>query len=73
MKEQINSINNSNRIYFNKFDPIIYTKLVDNHVELTIRYLMHPKKSRFIESVIWNKIYLAYKEGSIDLFTGAEK
>ena len=72
MKEQINSINNSNRIYFNKFDPIIYTKLVDNHVELTIRYLMHPKKSRFIESVIWNKIYLAYKDGSIDLFTGAE-
>lgn len=72
MKDQINSINNSNRIYFNKFDPIIYTKLVDNHVELTIRYLMHPKKSRFVESVIWNKIYLAYKEGNIDLFTGAE-
>ena len=71
MKAQINSINNTDRIYFNKFDPIIYTKLVDDHVELTIRYLMHPKKSRFIESVIWNKIYLAYKEGNIDLFTGA--
>ena len=70
MKTQINSINNTDRIYFNKFDPIIYTKLVDDHVELTIRYLMHPKKSRFIESVIWNKIYLAYKEGNIDLFTG---
>lgn len=70
MKAQINSINNTDRIYFNKFDPIIYTKLVDDHVELTIRYLMHPKKSRFIESVIWNKIYLAYKEGNIDLFTG---
>ena len=72
MKEQINSINNSNRIYFNQYNPIIYTKLVDNYVELTIRYLMHPKKSRFVESVIWNKIYLAYKEGTIDLFTGAE-
>ena len=72
MKEQINSINNSNRIYFNKYDPIIYTKLVDNYIELTIRYLMHPKKSRFVESVIWNKIYLAYKDGSIELFTGAE-
>lgn len=71
MKAQINSINNTDRIYFNKFDPIIYTKLVDDHVELTIRYLMHPKKSRFIESVIWNKIYLAYKDGNIDLFTGA--
>lgn len=73
MKQQINNINSSNRIYFNQFDPIIYTRLVDNYVELTIRYLMHPKKSRFVESVIWNKIYLAYKDGKIDLFTGAEK
>ena len=72
MKEQINSINTENRIYFNQYNPIIYTKLVDNHVELTIRYLMHPKKSRFVESVIWNKIYLAYKDGGIDLFTGAD-
>lgn len=72
MKEQINSINTENRIYFNQYNPIIYTKLVDNHVELTIRYLMHPKKSRFVESVIWNKIYLAYKDGSLDLFTGTD-
>lgn len=72
MKEQVNNINNSNRIYFNQYDPIIYTKLVGGHVELTIRYLMHPKKSRFVESVIWNKIYLAYKEGKIDLYTGPE-
>ncbi|MDO5394227.1 MAG: mechanosensitive ion channel family protein [Mycoplasmatota bacterium] len=70
MKEQVNNINNSNRIYFNQYDPIIYTKLVKGYVELTIRYLMHPKKSRFVESVIWNKIYLAYKEGKIDLYTG---
>ena len=72
MKEQINNINNNNRIYFNQYEPIIYTKLVDSHVELTIRYLMHPKKSRFVESVIWNKVYLAYKDGDIDLFTGAD-
>ena len=26
---------------------------------------MHPKKSRFVESVIWNKIYTAYKDGEI--------
>lgn len=72
MKEQVNNINNSNRIYFNQYDPIIYTKLVDDHVELTIRYLMHPKKSRFVESVIWNKVYLAYKEEKINLYTGTE-
>lgn len=68
MKNQINEINPENRIYFNKYDPIIYTKIVGNHVELTVRYLMHPKKARYVESVIWNKIYLAYKEGKIDLY-----
>ena len=57
MKNQIKNISNEYRIYYNKYDPIIYTKLVEDHVELTVRYLMHPKKSRYVESVIWNKIY----------------
>ena len=70
MKAQISSANMNNRVYFNKYDPIIYTKLVEDHVELTVRYLMHPKKSRYVESVICNKIYLAYKDGKIDLYTG---
>ena len=68
MKDQVDSLNNSNRIYFNQYDPIIYTKLVDGHIELTVRYLMHPKKARYIESVIWNKIYNAYKDGLINLY-----
>lgn len=68
MKNQIDDVNTTNRVYFNKFDPIIYTKIVDNHVELVLRFLMHPKKARYIESVIWNKIYLGYKEGKINLY-----
>ena len=67
MKAQINDINTTNRVYFNKYDPTIYTKIVDNHIELTIRYLMHPKKGRFVESVIWNKILEGYKDKKIDL------
>lgn len=70
MKNLINDVNTTNRIYFNKFDPIIYTKIVDDHVELSVRFLMHPKKARYIESVIWNKIYLAYKAKKINLYTG---
>ena len=69
MKAQINDINTTNRVYFNKYDPTIYTKIVDNHIELTIRYLMHPKKGRFVESVIWNKILEGYKDKKIDLYT----
>ena len=73
MKSQINDINTTNRVYFNKYDPTIYTKIVDDHIELTIRYLMHPKKGRFVESVIWNKILEASKEGNIDLFPAITK
>ena len=73
MKAQINDINTTNRVYFNKYDPTIYTKIVDDHIELTIRYLMHPKKGRFVESVIWNKVLESYKEGRIDLFPGITK
>ena len=68
MKSQIKGMTAESRIYFNKYDPMIYTKIVDNHVELTVRYLMHPKKARYVESVIWNKIYLAYKDKKIDLY-----
>lgn len=68
MKRQISNASTTNRIYFNKYDPIIYTKIVDNYVELTVRYLIHPKKARYIESVIWNSIYLSYKEGKINLY-----
>ena len=70
MKNLITDVNTTNRIYFNKFDPIIYTKIVDDHVELNVRFLMHPKKARYIESVIWDKIYLAYKAKKINLYTG---
>ena len=71
MKNQVANTNTNNRIYYNQYDPIVYTKIVGNHVELTLRYLMHPKKARYVESVIWNKIYLAYKEEKINLYTGA--
>ena len=63
MKSQINDINTTNRVYFNKYDPTIYTKIV-----VTIRYLMHPKKGRYVESVIWNKILEGYKAKKIDLY-----
>ena len=69
MKREIEQINSTNRIYFNQYEPMIYTRIVEDHIELTVRYLMHPKKARYVESVIWNKIYLAYKDKKIKLYT----
>jgi small-conductance mechanosensitive channel len=68
MRNQISSASLDYRIYFNKFDPIIYTKVVDMHTELYIRYLVHPKKARNVEDEIWCSILNAYKNGEIVLY-----
>ena len=67
LKKQINTISNNYRIYYNQYEPIIYTKVVEDYIELQIRYLVHPKKARFVESTIWNNILLAYKNNEIEL------
>lgn len=67
MESQINNAITNYRIFYNKLDPIIYTKIVDSHIELNVRYLVHPKKARNVESDIWNKILNAANEGKIEL------
>ena len=69
MKEELNSAIGDYRIYYNNLDPIIYTKLNEDYIELTIRYLAHPKKARHIESQIWNKIYESQRENKLKLYT----
>lgn len=68
MQNELNSAIGDYRIYYNNLDPIIYTKLTEEYVLLTIRYLAHPKKARHIESQIWNKIYENAKDNKLDLY-----
>ncbi len=68
MRGQLTSASLDYRIYFNKFDPIIYTKVVDTHIELYIRYLIHPKKARNVEDEIWCSILNAYRNEEIVLY-----
>ena len=68
LKKQINNVSNSYRIYYNQYDPIIYTKINEDHRELQIRYLIHPKKARYVESIISSDILLAYKNGEIEIY-----
>lgn len=68
MKKQIHQVSANYRIYFNKFEPIIYTRVVKNCVELKIRYLIHPKKARYVESLIWNRILFSYHNKEIELY-----
>ena len=68
MKKELKSATVDYRIYYNHLDPIIYTKVVDNHIELSLRFLTHPKKTRIIEDDLWTNILKKYKENKIDLF-----
>jgi small-conductance mechanosensitive channel len=43
-------------INYRKLTPIVYTKVVDDGVQLTIRYLIEPRKRRGTEHAIWEDI-----------------
>ena len=66
MKNELKN-NTTYRMYFNKYDPVIYTEVKDNHIILKIRYLVNPKKARIVESYIWNEILIEYKNNNIEL------
>ena len=67
MEKEMNTISLDYRIYFNKLKPIIYTNIIDNHIELSVRFLVHPKKIRLVENDIWLKIIDSYQKGEINL------
>lgn len=69
MENAVNDASSNYRIYYNKLDPIIYTKLDQDHIRLQVRYLVHPKKARYVEDMIWNSIIESYKKGEIELYT----
>ena len=60
--------NDKYRIYYNKLEPIIYMGISDSYVSLYIRFLIHPKKKRNIESEIWSEIFKCFGNGEISLY-----
>ena len=56
------------RIYYNNLDPIIYIKIERSHIEMYIRYLVHPKKSRDVQNEINMRIMEEYQKGNIPLY-----
>ena len=68
MQKQIDNLSPNYRIYYNKYEPIIYTKVDGEVIELTVRYLIHPNKVRYVESTIWEQILKANSNGEIKLY-----
>lgn len=69
MQNEMEEISLDYRIYYNKLDPIVYMKVVDSHMEFAIRYLVHPKKNRYVEDDVWSKILELHKNHEITLYT----
>ena len=68
MQNEMEDISLDYRIYYNKLDPIVYMKVVDSHMEFSIRYLVHPKKNRYVEDDVWSKILKLRNNHDITLY-----
>lgn len=68
MEDEVNDASSEYRLYFNNLEPIIYVQVVDAHIELYLRFLVHPKKQRNVENSIWLDILKSNKEGIIELY-----
>ena len=66
MRNEINN-NTTYRMYYNKFEPHIYTEIKDKNIILSIRYLVNPKTARMVKSHIWNEILKEYNNKNIEL------
>ena len=68
MDKQVSDASLEYRIYYNHLEPIIYTRVNNNHIELSVRFLVHPKKMRNVENDIWIKILNEYQNRKITLY-----
>ena len=68
VKRDIQDISTDYRIYYTEYKPVIYCKVVGDYVEYTLRYLVDPRKSRYVHSSIWKHILIAHQKGEITLY-----
>ena len=68
VKKDIQDISTDYRIYYSEYTPIVYCKVVGDYVEYTLRYLVDPRKARYVNSSIWKHILLAHQKGELKLY-----
>ncbi len=55
-------------IYYRHLTPIVYTRVIDFGVQLTIRYLCNPRRRRGSEDEIWEDVLRQFdRHSDIDL------
>ena len=70
MENEVDDVTIEYRIYYNNLEPIIYTRIKDAYVELSLRYLVHPKKIRTVQNDLYLHILEEYKNNNIKLYKG---
>lgn len=68
MENQVEYASLEYRIYFNNFRPIVYSKVEDTHVNLYMRYLVHPKETRIVENDLSEELIKSANEKEITLY-----
>ena len=67
-REQVRQAARHYMIFYDKLTPIVYTKVDDSGVRLTVRYLCDPRRRRSTEQAIWEDILDAFAaEPTIEL------
>ncbi|WP_297090195.1 mechanosensitive ion channel family protein [uncultured Draconibacterium sp.] len=61
-QKEIQEASKNYMIYYKHLTPIVYTKVMDFGVNLTIRYLCNPRQRRGSENVIWKKVLTAFNQ-----------
>lgn len=67
-KHDINNLSTDYRIYYNQSDPVIYVKVMGDYAEYTVRYLVQPKKARYVNSLIWKELLVSHQKGELILY-----
>jgi small-conductance mechanosensitive channel len=59
-EEELLSASRQYLINYRKLTPIVYTKVVDSGVQLTMRYLIEPRKRRGTEHAMWEEVLVEF-------------
>ena len=67
-QRELKKANNTYLLLYRQLTPIVYTKVGDSGVKLTMRYLCEPRKRRNTEEAVWEEVLDRFeKEDSIEL------
>ena len=61
-QKEIQEASKNYMIYYKHLTPIVYTRVMDFGVRLTIRYLCNPRQRRGSENILWQSILTAFNK-----------